>query len=166
MAHCRADISTGWVVRGDSENAYAGVTCPDPSPGSAFGVHMIPLSRPPLDDQIKAAVLAAIDSRQYILGPECKAFEEEFARYTGSQHAVLSSSATAALWMALRAFGVKPGDEILVPSHTAFPTIEAICFAEATPVFVDCDDRWYGMDPADAAAKVTSRTVGIVPVHL
>jgi dTDP-4-amino-4,6-dideoxygalactose transaminase len=110
-------------------------------------------------------VLTAIDSRQYILGPECKAFEAELARYVGVRHCVLSNSATAALWLSLRAFGVKAGDEILVPSHTAFPTIEAICFADATPVFVDVDD-WYTLDAADAASKATPRTVGIVPVHL
>jgi dTDP-4-amino-4,6-dideoxygalactose transaminase len=125
----------------------------------------IPLSRPPVDDEIKQAVLAAIDSRQYILGPECQALEAELARYLGVRHAVLTSSGTAALWMIFRALGLKPGDEILVPSHTAFPTIEAICFAEATPVFVDVD-AWHGLDPADAAAKITPRTVGIVPVHL
>lgn len=125
----------------------------------------IPLSRPPVDDEVKQAVLSAIDSRQYILGPESKAFEAELARYVGVRHCVLSNSATAALWLSLRAFGVKAGDEILVPSHTAFPTIEAICFAEATPVFVDVDD-WYTFDAADAASKATPRTVGIVPVHL
>ena len=125
----------------------------------------IPLSRPPLDDEIKRAVLAAIDSRQYILGPECRGFEAEFAQYVGTKHAVLTSSGTAALWMALKAFGVKSGDEVLVPAHTAFPTVEAICFAEATPVFVDVDDS-YTLDPADAAAKITPRTVGIVPVHI
>ena len=125
----------------------------------------VPLSRPPVDDEIKSAVLAAIDSRQYILGPECRAFEEEFARYIGTRHAVLTSSATAALWMALKAFGVKSTDEVLVPSHTAFPTIEAICFAGAVPVFVDVDDS-YTVDLEDAAAKVTPRTVGFVPVHL
>lgn len=125
----------------------------------------IPLSRPIVDDEIKQAVCAALDSRQYILGPECKAFEAELARYLGVTHAVLTNSGTAALWMAMRALGVKPGDEVLVPSHTAFPTVEAVCFAGATPVFVDID-AWYGCDPADAAAKVTPRTVGIVPVHL
>src|SRR3990170_1303668 len=125
----------------------------------------IPLSRPPVDDEIKGAALAAIESRQYILGPECKAFEAEFARYIGTRHAVLTSSGTAALWMTLKALGAKAGDEVLVPSHTAFPTVEAICFAEATPVFVDID-AWYGFDSADAAAKITSRTVGMVPVHL
>jgi dTDP-4-amino-4,6-dideoxygalactose transaminase len=125
----------------------------------------VPLSRPPVDDEIKAAVLAAIDSRQYILGPESKAFEQEFARYIGSKHAVLTSSATAAIWMALKAFGVKADDEVLVPSHTAFPTVEAVCFAGAVPVFVDVDDS-YTVDLKDAAGKVSARTVGFVPVHL
>jgi dTDP-4-amino-4,6-dideoxygalactose transaminase len=125
----------------------------------------IPLSRPPVDDEIKAAVIAAIDSRQYILGPECRAFEQEFARWNGARHAVLTSSATAAIWMALRAFGVKSSDEVLVPAHTAFPTVEAICFAGAVPVFVDVDGS-YTVDLEDAAAKVTPRTVGFVPVHL
>jgi dTDP-4-amino-4,6-dideoxygalactose transaminase len=125
----------------------------------------VPLSRPPVDDEIKAAVLAAIDSRQYILGPECRAFEQEFARYLGTRHAVLTSSATAAIWMALKAFGVKSDDEVLVPSHTAFPTVEAVCFAGARPVFVDVDDS-YTVDLKDAAAKVSPRTIGFVPVHL
>ena len=125
----------------------------------------IPLSRPPVDDEIKQAVLAAIDSRQYILGPQCREFEAELARYVGVRHCVLSNSATAGLWLTLRGLGVKAGDEILVPSHTAFPTIEAICFAEAIPIFVDADS-YYTMDPADAVAKATPRTVGVMPVHL
>jgi dTDP-4-amino-4,6-dideoxygalactose transaminase len=125
----------------------------------------IPLSRPSVDDEIKQAVLAAMDSRQWILGPQCKQFEAELARYVGARHCALTNSATAGLWLALRALGVKAGDEVLVPSHTAFPTIEAICFAEATPVFVDVD-AFYTMDAADAAAKVTPRTVGMIPVHL
>ncbi len=125
----------------------------------------IPLSRPPVDEEIRQAVLAAIDDRQYILGPQCKALETELARHAGVRHAILTTSGTAALWLTLRAFGVRPGDEILVPSHTAFPTVEAVCFAGATPVFVDTDD-WYTLDPKDAATKVTPRTVGILPVHL
>ena len=125
----------------------------------------IPLSRPPVDDELKRAVLAAIDSRQYILGPECRALEAELAHDTGVKHAVLTSSGTAALWLTLRALGVKAGDEILVPAHTAFPTVEAICLAEATPVFVDADE-FYTLDVADATTKITPRTVGIIPVHL
>lgn len=125
----------------------------------------IPLSRPPVDDEIKQAVLAAIDSRQYILGPECRALERELAAFAGVAHAVLASSGTAALWLALRALGVRPGQEVLVPSHTAFPTVEAVCAAGATPVFADVDD-WYTLDAKDAAARATARTVGIVAVHL
>jgi dTDP-3-amino-3,4,6-trideoxy-alpha-D-glucose transaminase len=128
-------------------------------------VTSIPLSRPPVDDEIKQAVLATMDSRQYILGPQCREFESELAAYVGVRHCVLSNSATAGLWLTLKSLGVKAGDEILVPSHTAFPTIEAICFAEATPVFVDVD-AYYTMNPADAAAKATPRTVGLMPVHL
>ena len=78
---------------------------------------------------------------------------------------MLTTSATAALWMTLKAFGAKAGDEMLVPSHTAFPTVEAICFAGVHPVFVDVDDT-YTVDVKDAAAKVTPRTVGFIPVHL
>jgi perosamine synthetase len=126
---------------------------------------VIPLSRPPVDGEIKQAVVSVIDSRQYILGPQCRLFEAELAAHIGARHAVLTSSATAGLWLALRALGVKAGDEILVPSHTAFPTIEAICCAEATPVFVD-SDRYYTLDPADAAAKASPLTVGLIPVHL
>lgn len=125
----------------------------------------IPLSRPPRDDEIKRAVLAAIDSGQYILGPECREFETEFARYIGTRHAVLTSSGTAALWMVMKALGVKAGDEVLVPSHTAFPTAEAILCAGATPVFVDVDETGT-IDPKDAAGKITPRTVGVVPVHI
>lgn len=126
---------------------------------------LVPLSRPPVDDEIKQAVLAAIDSRQYVLGPQCRQLEAELAAATGVRHAVLTSSATAALWLSLRALGVKAGDEVLVPAHTAFPTVEAICLAEATPVFVEAD-AFYTLDPVDAEAKATPRTVGILPVHL
>jgi dTDP-4-amino-4,6-dideoxygalactose transaminase len=125
----------------------------------------IPLSHPPVDDEVREAVLRALDSRQYVLGPECEAFEMELARYHAVAHAVLTSSATAGLWMALRALGVKADDEVLVPAHTAFPTVEAVCAAGARPIFVEVDG-WYTMDVADAATKVTPRTVGIVPVHL
>src|SRR5262249_55552743 len=61
--------------------------------------------------------------------------------------------------------GLKSGDEVLVPSHTAFPTVEAVCVAGGSPVFVDIDET-FTMDVADAAAKVTPRTVGVLPVHL
>ncbi len=125
----------------------------------------IPLSRPPVDDEIRQAVLAAVESREYILGPQCRALEESLAQHASTKYAILTSSGTAALWMAVHAAGVSHGDEVLVPAHTAFPTVEAICFAGATPVFVDVDE-WYCMDAKEAAGTLTGRTVGIVAVHL
>jgi dTDP-4-amino-4,6-dideoxygalactose transaminase len=125
----------------------------------------IPLARLPVDEEIRQAVIRALDSGQYVLGPECEAFEAELARYHGVRHAVLASSATAGLWMALRGLGVKRGDEVLVPSHTAFPTVEAVCAAGAVPVFAEVDESCT-IDVADASARVTPRTVGVLPVHL
>jgi dTDP-4-amino-4,6-dideoxygalactose transaminase len=126
---------------------------------------MIPLSRATVTDEMKQAMLAVVDSGRFILGPETKAFENEFARYIGVEYAVAVSQGTSAIQLSLMAIGIKPGDEVLVPAMTAFPTIEGVMHAGATPVFVD-EDEWGCMDPRDAAAKVTGKTVGIVPVHL
>ena len=126
---------------------------------------MIPLSRATVTDAMKQAMLAVVDSGRFILGPETKAFEAEFARYIGVEHAVAVSQGTSAIQLSLMALGIKPGDEVLVPAMTAFPTIEGVMHAGATPVFVD-EDEFGCMDPRDAARRVTTKTVGIVPVHL
>jgi dTDP-4-amino-4,6-dideoxygalactose transaminase len=126
---------------------------------------MIPLSRVTVTAEMKQAILDVVDSGRFILGPEVKAFEKEFAAYIGVGHAIAVSQGTAAIQLAVQAIGVAPGDEVLVPSMTAFPTIEGVIHAGAIPVFVD-NDRFGSMDPEDARHRVTSRTVGIVPVHL
>lgn len=125
----------------------------------------IPLSRAHVTDEMKRAVLAAIDSGRYILGPETRAFEEEFAAAIGTRHAVAVANGTAAIQLTLLALGVGPGQEVLVPAHTAFPTVEAVFETGATPVFVDVD-RTYTVDPADLEAKIGPKTVGMVPVNL
>ena len=125
----------------------------------------VPCSEVYLDEEMKEAVLAVLDSGQYILGEQCRKFEEEFALYMGSKYAVLTSSATSALQLALLALGVEPGDEILTPSLTAFPTIEPIYHVGAKPVFVDIDEN-YLVDPDSIEEKITSKTRGIIPVHL
>lgn len=126
---------------------------------------MIPLSRATVTDAMKQAMLDVVDSGRFILGPQTRGFETEFARYAGVAHAVAVSQGTSAIQLALLAIGIQPGDEVLVPSLTAFPTIEGVAHAGATPVFVDCDA--YGcMDAGDAESRITSRTVGVVPVHL
>ena len=126
---------------------------------------MIPLSRATVTPEMKQAMLDVVDSGWFILGPETRAFEKEFAAYVGTKHAVAVSQGTSAIQLSLQAIGVRPGDEVLVPSMTAFPTIEGILHSGASPVMADVD-RYGAIDPADAASRVTSRTVGIVPVHL
>jgi perosamine synthetase len=125
----------------------------------------IPLSRVYIDDAIKQRILAAVDSQNFILGKECEVFEKELAAYTGVQHCVLSSSWTAGVYLLLLALGVKPGDEILVPSHTAFPSIEPMIHLGAKPIFIDVDET-YTVDVDLLESKINSRTVGILPVHL
>jgi dTDP-4-amino-4,6-dideoxygalactose transaminase len=125
----------------------------------------IPLSRVHQSETIDRRILEVVKGGNYILGPECKAFEAELAAYFGVKHVVLSSSWTAAVHLLHIAQNLKPGDEILVPSLTAFPSIEPMIHAGAKPVFCDIDDT-YTIDPADAARRITRRTVGILPVHL
>ncbi len=125
----------------------------------------IPLSRVYQSETIDRRILDVVHGGNYILGPECKAFEKELAAFFGVKHVVLSSSWTAAVHLLHLAQGLKPGDEILVPSLTAFPSIEPMIHAGGRPVFCDIDDT-YTIDPEDAKKKITSRTVGILPVHL
>jgi perosamine synthetase len=125
----------------------------------------IPLSRVYQSETIDRRILEVVKGGNYILGPECKAFEKELAAYFGVKHVVLSSSWTAAVHLLHIAQGLKPGDEILVPSLTAFPSIEPMIHVGAKPVFCDIDDT-YTIDPNDAKKRITKRTVGILPVHL
>jgi dTDP-4-amino-4,6-dideoxygalactose transaminase len=125
----------------------------------------ISLSKCFVSPEVEEAALRALRSGTYILGKECQAFEAELAAHTGSKHCVLGSSWTMIVYMMHLAQGIKPGDEIIVPSHTAIPTMEPLIHAGATPVFVDIDDAFCA-DPAAIAAAVTPRTVGIIPVHL
>src|SRR5216110_2117299 len=118
---------------------------------------------------INRRIVEVVRGGNYILGPECKAFEQELASYFGVKHVVLSSSWTAAvhlLHIAQIQFGqLKAGDEILVPSLTAFPSIEPMIHCGVRPVFCDIDDT-YTVDPEDARRRITPRTRGILPVHL
>ena len=125
----------------------------------------IPLSRVFLSDEVREAALRALNSGSYILGKECEAFEAEIAAHTGTKEAVLCSSWTAGGLLLHRAMGLKPGDEILVPSHTAFPSIEPMIHFGARPVFIDIDET-YCLDVDLLESSITPRTVGVLPVHL
>ncbi|HYU44480.1 MAG TPA: DegT/DnrJ/EryC1/StrS family aminotransferase [Vicinamibacteria bacterium] len=115
-----------------------------------------------LDDAIRDVIL----SGQYVTGPTLKRFEGELARYCGQKHAVGVNSGTDALWLTFMALGLKEGDEVITTANTFFATAEAIWIAGGKVVLVDCDPATRNMDPAKIEAAITSRTVGIVPVHL
>ena len=116
--------------------------------------------------QIDKSVQRVLESGYYILGPELQAFEKQFAEFLGAQYAVGCASGTEAIYLALAAAGVGPGDEVLVVAHTAVPTISAISMTGAEPVFVDIDPDTYVMDVTKVEAKITAKTKAIVPVHL
>lgn len=123
-----------------------------------------------LNGTIRAALDAAYkrvsDSGWYILGPEVEAFEAEFARYCGVAHCVGVGNGLDALVLLLRAYGIGPGDEVLVPSNTFIATWLAVSQCGATPVPVEPDARTHNIDPARAEAAITPRTRAIMPVHL
>jgi dTDP-4-amino-4,6-dideoxygalactose transaminase len=102
----------------------------------------------------------------YVLGEEVEAFESEFAGFCGTHHCVGVGSGLDALHLALRACDVGPGDEVVIPSHTAFPTAAAVTSVGATPTFVDVDEESFCIDPSQVAGAITRRTKAIVPVHL
>ena len=125
----------------------------------------IPLSRVFRNEEVREVALRALDSGSYILAKECEAFEAELAAYIGTKEAVLCSSWTAGAFLLHHAMGVRPGDEILVPSHTAFPSIEPMLHRGAKPIFIDIDET-YCLNVDLLEASITPRTVGILPVHL
>jgi dTDP-4-amino-4,6-dideoxygalactose transaminase len=116
--------------------------------------------------EIDAAVLRAIDSAQFVLGPEVAAFEERFASYCNVRHCVAVNSGTSALHLALLAAGIGPGDEVITVSMTFVATTAAILYSGATPLFVDVDPVTWTMNPNLIEAAITPRTRAILPVHL
>ncbi len=120
----------------------------------------------PLDGEIRAAVTGVLDSGHYIRGPQVAAFEREFASYCGAGHAVGVANGTDAITIALRAMGVGPGDEVVVPSFTFYASAEAIGPTGATPVFCDVDPETYCATAATVAAVLTPRTKAVIAVHL
>ena len=119
-----------------------------------------------IQPQIDAAIQGVLESGGFILGPNVSDFEQEIATYLGVDHGVGLASGTDALVLALRALGIGPGDEVIVPSFTFFATSEAVYHVGATPVIVDVDPITYTIDVAQIAAHITPRTKAIVPVHL
>src|SRR5215218_6965681 len=120
----------------------------------------------PLISEVADRQRAVLESGRYILGPEVEGFEAEFAAYVGSRHCVGVANGTDALTISLRALGIGPGDEVVVPAYTFFATAEAVVNAGASPVFCDIDPDTRCMTAATAEVAIGERTRALVPVHL
>jgi dTDP-3-amino-3,4,6-trideoxy-alpha-D-glucose transaminase len=132
------------------------------------GVPLFDTSTPlePLRGELRQAIDRVIASERYILGQEVESFEREFAAYCGSTHAVGVANGTDAITIALRAMGVGPGDEVIVPSFTFYASAEAIPPMGATPVFCDIDPDTYCMTAETVSAVLTPKTKAVIAVHL
>ena len=119
-----------------------------------------------LKPEIDAAVARVLDSGWYILGPEVEAFEREYAEYCQAQHCVGLADGLDALHLSLKAMGVGPGDEVIVPSNTYIATWLAVSQCGAVPVPVEPDERTYNINPDLIEQAITPRTKVILPVHL
>lgn len=119
-----------------------------------------------LRSEVNAAVERVLRRGWFILGDELEAFETEWASYCGADHAVGVGNGTDALHLALRAAGIGPGDEVIVPALTATFTALAVSMAGATPVFADIDAERLTLNPEALGAAITPRSAAIIPVHL
>ncbi|MFI5005210.1 MAG: DegT/DnrJ/EryC1/StrS family aminotransferase [Solirubrobacterales bacterium] len=120
----------------------------------------------PLREEVRAAIERVLASERYILGPEVASFEREFAAYCGAAHAVGVANGTDAITIALRAMGVGPSDEVVVPSFSFYASAEAIPPTGATPVFCDIDPHTYCVTADTVRAALTPRTKAVIAVHL
>jgi dTDP-4-amino-4,6-dideoxygalactose transaminase len=120
----------------------------------------------PLRAEFDQAIAAVVDSGAFAGGPFVERFEAEFASYCEARHAIGVGNGTDALWFALLALGIGPGDEVITVPMSFMATAEAISYCGARPVFVDIDPRTYTMDPGAVDGAITSRTKAIIPVHL
>lgn len=128
---------------------------------------MIPPARPVVGDEERAAVDRVLRSGMIAQGPEVAAFEQEFAaHFVESRPVVAVNSGTSGLHLGLLAAGIGPGDEVIVPSFTFAATANSVALTGATPVFVDIEPDTFSLDPAAVEQAITSRTRGVLPVHL
>jgi dTDP-4-amino-4,6-dideoxygalactose transaminase len=127
---------------------------------------MIPFSPPRIDQAIIDEVTAALQSGWITTGPRTKQFEREIEQYTNAKRAVCFGSATAGLELALRWFGVGPGDEVIIPAYTYCATANVVLHCGATPVMVDCEPGGFNMDVQGAISAITPRTKAIIPVDI
>jgi len=115
---------------------------------------------------IDAAIASVIAESGYIRGPQMDAFERDWAKTVGVKHCVSCANGTDAIYIAMRGLGIKQGDEVITTAHSWISTTETITQAGGKVVFTDTDDETFTIDPKLIEARITPRTVGIIPVHL
>ena len=118
------------------------------------------------DEAEEAQLLEVLRSGEWWYGEKVRQFEREFAAFQGAAYGVTCTNGTTAIEMGLRALGVVPGDEVIVPPYTFIATATAVVTVGAIPVFADIDPDTLCLDPDDATQKITSRTRAIIPVHV
>jgi dTDP-4-amino-4,6-dideoxygalactose transaminase len=119
-----------------------------------------------ISSQVDEAIRRVVDETDFVLGRDVDLFEQEFADFCEAEYAVGVDSGTSALELALRAYGIGEGDEVITVSHTFLATVAAISYTGARPVLVDIDRDSYNIDAAEIEAAITARTRAVVPVHL
>lgn len=119
-----------------------------------------------LRPEIEAALGRVLDTNGFILGSEVAALEKELAEYCGTKYAIGCASGSDALLLALMAYDIGPGDEVITTPYSFFATVSSITRLGATPVFVDIDPATYNLDVSRIEQKINSRTKAIEPVHL
>ncbi|MHA6487455.1 DegT/DnrJ/EryC1/StrS family aminotransferase [Bacillus cabrialesii] len=127
--------------------------------------HFLPYSLPLIGKEEIQEVTETLESGWLSKGPKVQQFEKEFAAFVGAKHAVALNSCTAALFLALKAKGIGPGDEVITSPLTFSSTANTIIHTGATPVFADIDENTLNIDPVKLEAAVTPRTKAVVPVH-
>lgn len=119
-----------------------------------------------LKSDIDIAIQRVLDHGKFILGPEVEELEQKLATYTDAEYCITVANGTDALQIALMAFGIGPGDEVVVPGFSYIATAETVALLGAKPIYVDIDSRTYNLDPDLLQAAITPRTKAIVPVSL
>lgn len=127
---------------------------------------LIKVATPSVGEEETEAVAEVLRSGRYLQGPKVKEFEEKFAEYIGTEHAIATNSGTAALHITLAAEGIGPGDEVIVPALTFFSTVTSVIHNNAIPIFADIDPEIYCLDPEDMERRITEKTKAVIPVHL
>jgi len=127
---------------------------------------IIDMAKPELDQSDINEVLEVLSSGRLALGPKAQEFEERMAEYIGVKYAVAVSSGTSALHILIRALGVGPEDEVLVPSFTFASTVNVALYEKAKPVFVDIEPETYNLDPNDLQKKITKKTKAVLGVDV